>query len=130
MLMANRFVAGTLAFAGLHFDTSGKVCSFSEPLLHMFNKNGAFIREQLGVARWSTLRADERHTVMLLGDSLGDAAMADGLGARHVIKIGFLNETNPDRFAALAPKFEAAFDAVIIGDGPLSWVLGLLSRLS
>ena len=37
-------------------------CGFSEPLLHMFNKDGFTIRKQLGEGRWAALRA-RRSTV-------------------------------------------------------------------
>lgn len=109
----------------LKFDASGRVCGFSEPLLHMFNKDGHFILSQLGSQRWSTL-AQGRSVCLLLGDGLGDATMADGLNMPRVLKIGFLNETDPERVAARLPAYEKAFDAVVLGDRSFEWVLGLL----
>ena len=44
-------------------------------------------------------------------------------------KIGFLNETEPSRVAERLPAFEAAFDAVILGDRSMDWVLELLRDL-
>ena len=105
----------------LRFDASGHVSGFSEPLLHMFNKNGGFVRAQLG-ACWPML-SEGRRTILLLGDGVGDAEMADGLDAAHVIKIGFLNERDEQRVAARLPSYEAAFDAVILGDRSFAWVL-------
>ena len=49
----------------------GAEYDFNEPLLHMFNKNGDFIRGQLGAERWASL-VGSRSTVLLLGDGLGD----------------------------------------------------------
>ena len=43
-----------------------------------------------------------------------------------VIKVGFLNETEPSRVAARLPQYEAAFDAVILGDTTFDWLLRLL----
>ena len=108
----------------LKFDAKGVVCGFSEPLLHMFNKNGAFVEKQLG-GRWGKLSVGRRVCVVL-GDGLGDATMADGLDLPVVLKIGFLNEREPERIAERLPAFEAAFDAVIIGDQSYDWVLALL----
>ena len=67
---------------------------FSEPLLHMYNKNGAFVREQLGAQAWARLGRGRR-VVLVLGDSLGDATMADGRAFDAVLKIGPRMETKP-----------------------------------
>lgn len=112
----------------LQFDDAGRVCGFSEPLLHMFNKDGHFIRQQLGTDRWAGLAA-ERRVCVVLGDSLGDAAMADGLGM-SVVKIGLLNETDAQKVADRLPQYEAAFDAVILGDVDFDWLLALFKGLA
>lgn len=110
----------------LRFDARGVVCGFSQPLLHMFNKDGSFIRSQLGEERLAELRRGRR-TIVLLGDGLGDAQMADGLDADlAVVKIGLLNESDEARVAARLPQYEAAFDVVLLGDGSFEWVLQLL----
>ena len=113
----------------LTFDAKDHVNGFSQPLLHMFNKDGAFVRSQLGEARWNAL-ASGRSVCLLLGDGLGDASMADGLGLPHVVKIGLLNESDPERVAARLPQYEAAFDAVILGDRSFEWLLSLVRPLS
>ena len=51
------------------------------------------------------------------------------LGMRHVLRIGFLNETDEARVAARLPQYEAAFDAVILGDRSFDWLLSLLRSL-
>lgn len=107
----------------LHFDSDG-VRGFSSPLMHMFNKNGDFIRAQLG-ERWTALSRG-RDTALVLGDGLGDASMADGLGMATIIKIGFLNESDPERVAARLPKYEATFDLVVLNDLSFEVVLQLL----
>lgn len=111
----------------LKFDRNGVVNGFSEPLLHMFNKDGAFVKSQLGEARWAELAAG-RSVCVLLGDGLGDAAMADGLELDTVLKIGFLNESDPKRIAERLPAFEAAFDFVLLGDQSFEQFLRLLPR--
>ena len=119
----------------LFFGANGRLSGFSTPLLHMFNKNAAFIRTQLGAERWASLLersggGGKRRVVLLLGDGLGDATMAEGIGPEHdVIKIGFLNECDPSKLAAKLPLYEAAFDAVVLRDGPFDWILELLRPL-
>ena len=110
----------------LLFDIRDHVCGFSEPLLHMFNKDGCFIESQLA-ERWPQL-SKGRHTILLLGDGLGDAHMADGFESSHtILKVGFLNEQEDARVAARLAQYEEAFDAVILADQPFGWLLyGLL----
>jgi HAD superfamily hydrolase (TIGR01544 family) len=113
----------------LRFDAGGKLVGFSEPLLHMFNKDGAFVVSQLGADRWAAL-SNGRTVCVLLGDGLGDADMADGLaGVQTVLKIGFLNEVEPERIAARLPAYERAFDIVILHDRSFDFVLRLLRSL-
>ena len=112
----------------LRFDDAGVVNGFSQPLLHMFNKDGAFVKSQIGDSRWNALSTG-RSVCLVLGDGLGDAAMADGLGLTNVVKIGFLNETDPARVAARLPAFEDAFDIVLLGDQSFEYVLKMLRGL-
>ena len=72
--------------------------------------------------QWSSV-VGNRSTALLLGDSLGDATMADGLDMQCVCRIGFLNEVQPDRVAARLDKYRSAFDAVIVGDLSMEWVV-------
>lgn len=111
----------------LLFDVQDQVCGFSEPLLHMFNKDGCFIETQLA-ERWPQL-SKGRHTILLLGDGLGDAHMADGFERSHtILKVGFLNEQEDARVAARLAQYEEAFDAVILADQPFGWLLNGLLR--
>ena len=49
-----------------------------------------------------------------------------GLGLAHIVRIGFLNETDPARVAALEPQYRQKFDAIILGDGSFEWLFDLL----
>ena len=91
--------------------------AFAEPLIHMFNKSAA-----------SAGGLPPRPHVLLVGDSDGDASMADGLaGAREVLKVGIIN----DAAAAhrLLPVYGALFDVVLVGDPPAWPLMRLLARL-
>lgn len=93
--------------------------------LQMFNKDGSTIMRQLGT-EWARIAAS-RTVVLVLGDSLGDSSMADGLlGLEAVCKVGFLNEPPGHKRDALMNDYARAFDALILGDGPMDFVLELL----
>ena len=113
-------VSNWLRFGG----ADGHVIGFSEPLLHMYNKDGAFLRAALG-EKWPTLGAG-RTVALVLGDGLGDATMADGLGMDHVVRIGYLNEAEGPRLEAHLPQYRKRFDAVVLHDGSFEFVTGLL----
>jgi 5'-nucleotidase len=103
----------------------GHACGFDEPLVHMFNKDGARLLEQLGEAEWRAISRG-RDTALLLGDGLGDCTMADGLGMRAIARFGWLNELTRDGQQSRLPKYMAAYDAVVLADGPMDWLLHLL----
>ena len=77
-----------------------------------------------------------RDQVILLGDSLGDVHMADGLSSLtgnnnssdfdlNVAKIGFLNT----KVRESMPKYKAIYDVLILDDGSLRYVNALLHNL-
>jgi len=103
----------------------GTICGFTEPLIHMYNKDGATIKKRLGADAWASISAGGRSTALLLGDSLGDATMADGMDMANICRVGFLNESQPDRVASRLDKFRRAFDAVLVGDISMDWVAEL-----
>ena len=98
--------------------------SFPDPP-RRFNKDGARLLEQLGEEEWRAVSRG-RDTALLLGDGLGDCTMADGLGMRAIARLGFLNELTREGQQSRLPKYAAAFDAVVLADGPMDWLLLLL----
>lgn len=55
-------------------------------LIHVFNKNESALR---GTDYFDMVKS--RDHILLMGDSLGDAGMAEGMPSlTHVLKIGFL----------------------------------------
>lgn len=92
----------------MDFDNQGIICGFKGELIHVFNKNETAIGKS---DYFETL--SHRDNVILLGDSLGDIAMADGTAVlQNILKIGFLNDQNSHRKEA----FLEAFDIVIDND--------------
>lgn len=135
-----RVVSNEMVF---HPET-GRITGFKDPLLHMFNKV-AGTAEQVSPA-WMQCMRERRH-VLLVGDGLGDAAMADGLhpgmkvqprgtragssedeaeAERRVLRVGLCNVN----VSTLLPQYCALYDLVITEDGPLDEVLAITRRIA
>lgn len=72
----------------MKYDEGGVIQGFKGPLIHVLNKNEFALKN----TKYYDL-IKNRNNVILLGDSLGDARMADGMAhANHVLKIGFIYE--------------------------------------
>lgn len=66
----------------------GVLKAFKGELIHIYNKREGAL---LNTGHFQELRT--RPNVLLLGDSLGDLAMADGVqDMENILKIGFLND--------------------------------------
>jgi len=88
--------------------STNKLIGFQGKLIHVFNKN-----ERVLIDTEYEKLIENRRNVILIGDSVGDANMAEGLPEVNVqLKIGFLNH-NVDE---LLPIYEKHFDVVIIKD--------------
>ena len=91
----------------MKFDDEGKLNGFSEPLLHMFNKNVAVLPEDVRE------RVNSCDCGLLLGDGVGDLTMAQGADLPCLLKIGFLNEKVEER----REQYVNGFDIVVTEDG-------------
>jgi len=91
----------------------GRALGVREPIVHVFNKDETLLQDYPFFPRLK-----KRKNVLILGDSLGDVGMAEGFAYEHLLKIGFLNENPGERLSA----FKAAYDAVILNDGPFDFV--------
>jgi 5'-nucleotidase len=94
-------------FLRFHKQT-GHAVGFQGECIHVFNKN-----EGSAASYYDSLQ--RRKYVLLLGDSLGDANMCDGLPHDEVIRIGFLNRGHGKSVNALLPLYQQRFDVVIVG---------------
>ena len=85
-----------------------KINGFQSTMIHIFNKN-----ESVLIDTDSANLIKDRTNVILIGDSLGDIDMANGVESKNnVLKIGFLNE----HVEQLLPKYMEAYDIVTIKD--------------
>jgi len=107
----------------------GVCTSFSENVLHPFNKN--FVNPSDFIAPKDEpyiTSASTRENVIVCGDGKGDALMAEGLTkATTVLRIGLLNYSSPTD--SQIKSFSEIFDVVCLGDGPLTPLSELLVRL-
>ena len=106
----------------LKFDEKGVGSGFAHANITTFTKNEA----QLGLLHpaWEQ-EMRERRNAIVVGDSVGDAAMADGIAHEVVLRVGYLN---PGQESSLA-EYRAAFDVVLQNDFSLDFITELLREL-
>lgn len=102
------------------FDEKGIAISYKKPLIHVFNKNEVEIKNTPYFQE-----VKERKNVILLGDSLGDLNMSEGLEHDIILKIGFLNDKEDE----LLEEYKKHFDLIITDDGSLEEVNKLLQEI-
>ncbi|XP_004707531.1 7-methylguanosine phosphate-specific 5'-nucleotidase isoform X1 [Echinops telfairi] len=105
----------------MDFDENGFLQGFKDQLIHTYNKNLS-LHENSNYFR----QFQDKTNILLLGDSLGDLTMADGVpGVENILKIGFLN----DKVEELRERYMDAYDIVLEKDETLDVVNGLLQDI-
>ncbi|KAI9326212.1 pyrimidine 5'-nucleotidase [Obelidium mucronatum] len=95
--------------------------AFEDPLIHTFNKNESGVH---GAPYQAAV--ESRPNVILMGDSLGDLNMKDGVAHEISLTIGFLNHDTD----VYLEKYLAAFDVVVLDDSPMTFVAELLKAIA
>ncbi|KAF5308265.1 hypothetical protein FQR65_LT06258 [Abscondita terminalis] len=106
----------------LLYDEKGVIQGFKNyPLIHVFNKNEYAVNDSDYVNK-----IKDRKNVFLMGDSLGDRNMAEGVqNAKNILKIGFLYDlTNK-----CLPSFMDAFDIVLEDDQTMDVPRAILNHI-
>ncbi|NXB52936.1 5NT3B nucleotidase, partial [Leucopsar rothschildi] len=102
----------------MDFDDDGVLTHFKGPLIHTYNKNNSVLQ---GTGYFQQLST--RTSIILLGDSMGDLTMADGVpSVENILKIGFLNDKVEERRG----KYLDSYDIVLERDETLDVVNGIL----
>ncbi|NWS48676.1 5NT3B nucleotidase, partial [Probosciger aterrimus] len=102
----------------MDFDENGVLTRFKGPLIHAYNKNNSVLQGTEYFQQLST-----RTSIILLGDSMGDLTMADGVpSVENILKIGFLNDKVEERRG----KYLDAYDIVLERDETLDVANGIL----
>lgn len=98
-----------------------KIVGFEGKINHVLNKNES-VMSNLAYAK----QIETRSNVLLLGDSLADVDMADGLHAsKNVLKIGFLN----NKVDELLPSYMITYDIVLINDETFNILNAILKAI-
>lgn len=101
------------------FDSDGNPTGFKDDIVHSFNKTEVHLKGKPYVGE-----IINRNNLILLGDSLGDAAMGEGFPHKNIIKICFLNGRLENLNA-----YKELYDVIIIEDESMDFVLELLENL-
>lgn len=107
-----------LAANHFRFDDRGWAAGLSGPLIHSASKSREVLEQMPFFSKLSG-----RDHIVVLGNSLDDADMAEGLG-KEVLKIGIWN--GPD---ACPPAFRSRYDLTIPGDGAFEVIDGIMKDI-
>ncbi len=102
------------------YDENGKVKSYKSDIIHIFNKNGYELRK---LPFFEKIK--NRKNMILIGDSLADLNMAQGIDYKTILKIGFLNEYIEKN----KEKYKNNFDAIILNDGPMDLIVSIIKDI-
>jgi len=88
-----------------------QLIGFSTPSIHVFNKKASSFLE---TPFFQLTDESDRDNVILIGDSLGDLLMSEGLkfNPSNILKVGFLNVNIEERMQ----QYLDAYDIVIAGE--------------
>nr|XP_045014622.1 7-methylguanosine phosphate-specific 5'-nucleotidase isoform X1 [Jaculus jaculus] len=105
----------------MDFTEDGFLRGFKGQLIHTYNKNSS-VCENSGYFD----KLQGKTNIILLGDSIGDLTMADGVpGVQNILKIGFLNDKVEER----REHYMDSYDVVLEKDETLDVVNGLLQHI-
>jgi cytosolic 5'-nucleotidase 3 len=108
-------VSNQMAF----YPDTGEAHAFPGRLIHVFNKSEAALGSYANTIA-------SRRNVILVGDSVGDLHMGDGLTHDVSLTVGFLNHGVED----LMDTYTQAFDIVIARDVSMELLVVLLGLIS
>ncbi|KAB7497145.1 7-methylguanosine phosphate-specific 5'-nucleotidase [Armadillidium nasatum] len=104
------------------YNDEGIMIGFTGDLIHMFNKNENAIHSSNYFSE-----VEKRHNVILMGDSLGDVKMADGVPkSSNVLKIGFYNHNS---IGERINDYQNAYDIVAVNDQTMDIVNSILGHI-
>ncbi|XP_078620321.1 cytosolic 5'-nucleotidase 3-like isoform X4 [Branchiostoma floridae x Branchiostoma japonicum] len=105
----------------MDFNHDGMLVGFKGDLVHTYNKNEGALRNS---DYFTTLK--ERRNIILMGDSMGDLRMADGVpNMQHILKIGFLNDNIEERLE----KYKEAYDIVLVSDDTMDVPNAIMKKI-
>ncbi|XP_075068686.1 cytosolic 5'-nucleotidase 3A isoform X1 [Mixophyes fleayi] len=105
----------------MDFDENGVMKGFKGELIHVYNKHDGALKS---TEYFNQLK--DNSNIILLGDSLGDLTMADGVpNVENILKIGFLN----NKVEELLEKYMDSYDIVLVTDETLDVANSILQKI-
>ncbi|XP_018612952.1 cytosolic 5'-nucleotidase 3 isoform X2 [Scleropages formosus] len=105
----------------MDFDESGILKGFKGDLIHVYNKHDGALKNS---DYFKQLK--DNCNIILLGDSLGDLNMADGVpNVESILKIGYLNDEVDDQLE----KYLDSYDIVLVRDETLEVPNSILQKI-
>ncbi|KAM9309235.1 cytosolic 5'-nucleotidase 3 isoform 1-T1 [Pholidichthys leucotaenia] len=105
----------------MDFDDNGVLKGFKGELIHVYNKHDGALKN---TEYFKQLK--EYSNIILLGDSMGDLSMADGVSnVETILKIGFLNDKVEERLDA----YLDSYDIVLVRDETLEVPNAILQKV-
>ncbi|MGH0169539.1 UNVERIFIED_CONTAM: hypothetical protein FKN15_057092 [Acipenser sinensis] len=102
-------------------EMAGVLRAFKGELIHTYNKQEGALKNS-GLFNQQT----ESRNIILLGDSMGDLSMADGVeNTENILKIGFLNDKVEER----REQYLNSYDIVLVKDESMDVVNGILQHI-
>ena len=80
------------------------------PVIHSYNKDETLIKDEKNIYE----EVSSKKNIILLGDSIGDAGMAEGFDYKTLIKIGFLNTDYNSKKDV--DEYSKYYDVIVLGD--------------
>ena len=103
------------------WDKDGNMIGCKQPIIHSLNK-----AESVAASNFHFYeKIKNRKNVLLLGDNTEDVDMIIGFEYENLIKVGFLNENIEENLE----KYKESFDIVILNDGSMEYINGLLKEI-
>ncbi|MFK7780267.1 MAG: hypothetical protein QM490_03880 [Candidatus Gracilibacteria bacterium] len=104
------------------FNEKGYAIGYDSNVIHVFNK-GEVVFDNFPIVKE---KIKGRKNIILLGDSLGDTNMADGVEYDNLLKIGFYNDKNDKNL----DKYLEKFDILLTGDSDGDFLNNILTEKS
>ncbi|MFA5931262.1 MAG: haloacid dehalogenase-like hydrolase [archaeon] len=103
------------------FDKKGNVTGYKGKIIHSLNKEESEIKNTPYFKK-----IKNRKNIILLGDSLDDLKMIEGIHYNEIIKIGFLN----DKIEENLELYKKAYDVIILNDGTMEFATKLIKEIN
>jgi len=103
------------------WDSNGNAVSTLKPLITAANKNGSIIKNFPEIIK----SIEYRTNIILLGDSLDDVEMADGIESEVLLKIGLLNNDEKKN----QKNYSLVYDVLLDDARGLEYLRDLLKKL-